>query len=126
MYRTKEARYAPYSSELQRENVKYQPLVWSAFGRPHPETSAVLTRLAKKGPRRQGQLSSQQLLKRANARIGLEIWRRAARMVMACLPRLQEDEEAEQGGSDTQHTLGKSEPPGTVLAAAATTSTASG
>jgi hypothetical protein len=121
MHRVKVARYAPYSTELERENVKYQPLVWSAFGRPHPQTTLVLARLGNKGASRQGLPSSAQILRRANARIGLEIWRRAARMVMACLPRVQDDDEAEQRDGDAVHPLGKSEPPEVIRGVAAIT-----
>jgi hypothetical protein len=120
MHRVKAARYASYTAELERENVKYQPLVWSAFGRPHPQTALVLARLAKKGARRQGLLGSEQILRRANARIGLEIWRRAARMVMGCLPRAQDDDEVEQSGNDAEQPLGKSEPPGVITGVVAT------
>ena len=109
MHLAKEARYAPYAAELERENIKYQPLVWSAFGRPHSQTTLVLNRLAQKGARRQGLVSSEQLLRRAKARIGVEIWRRAARMVMACLPGAEEEEE-----EDRDHPLGKAEPPSVV------------
>jgi hypothetical protein len=123
MHQVKEARYAPYRDELERENVRYMPLVWSAFGRPHSQTVLVLRRLAKKGARRRGFQSADQLLRRANAKIGVELWRRAARMVMQCLPRFREEgeeaEEEEPRETDAAYPLGKAEPPAPIRAPAA-------
>ena len=111
MHRTKHSKYVMHTAELERANVQYEPMVWSAFGRPHPNTVLILKQLAKKGARRRGLLDPSQLERRAKAKIGVEIWRRAARMVMACLPRADE-EEAEDAG---EIPLGKSEPPDVVL-----------
>ena len=106
MHRVKHGRYAPYAAELEQANVRYEPMVWSAFGRPHPKTVSIMQTLAKKASRRRGLTSPQILLRRANAKIATEIWRRAARMLMACLPR---------GGEEEQEAevvdLGRSEPP---------------
>ncbi len=60
--------------------------------------------LAKKAARRCGIPNPRQILQRA---LAVEIWRRAARMVMECIPRLSEDGE-EVGVEDVD--LGKSEP----------------
>ena len=46
MYARKTAYYASYADMLDRQNILYQPLVWSAWGRPHPRTTAVLRTLA--------------------------------------------------------------------------------
>ena len=61
------------------------PLVWNAFGRPHARTTKVLQTLAHQAARRRGG-DGRALYKRAHAQITVEIWRRAARMVQACLP----------------------------------------
>ena len=124
MHRVKVARYAQYQGELEQENIKYQPLVWSAFGRPHSQTVIILNRLAAKGSRRRGLQSADQILKRAKAKIGVEIWRRAARMVMQCLPRVreegcQENDEEEPRETDAAYPLGKAEPPTTIGAPSA-------
>ena len=108
MYATKQARYAPYSDELERSNVKYEPMVWSAYGRPHANTVRIIRQLAKRAARRRGLPSASIVERRTHAKIAVEIWRRAARMVGACLPR--KDEEC-PGGDDSQTELGKSEPP---------------
>ena len=111
MHTNKHARYAPHQSELERGNVQYVPMVWSAFGRPHAETTTIIRQLTKKAARRRGLLNAALLERRACAKIGTEIWRRAARMVMQCLPRASDEElAAEDDGIDP----GKSEPPDTA------------
>ena len=39
---------------LGAEGVEYRPLVWSCWGREHPDTTAVLTSLARRAARRRG------------------------------------------------------------------------
>ena len=95
------------------EGIKYLPVVWSAFGRPHAETTKIIRQLAKRTARRRGLLNASVLERRICAKIGTEIWRRAARMVMACLPHIS-DEEARDGDAFTD--LGKAEPPHAVEA----------
>ena len=89
-------------------NVKYEPTVWSASGRPHANTVRIIRQLAKRAARRRGLPSASTVERRAHAKIAIEIWRRAARMVGACLPRRDEDGSV---GDDSQAELGKSEPP---------------
>ncbi len=84
-------------------------MVWSAFGRPHAETTTIIRQLTKKAARRRGLLNAALLERRACAKIGTEIWRRAARMVMQCLPH--DEEPAEE---DDSIDMGKSEPPATA------------
>ncbi len=108
MHATKLARYAPHQDELERANVKYEPMVWSAYGRPHANTLRLIRQLAKRAARRRGLLNAGQIERRARAKIGVEIWRRAARMVSACLPRGWEDE---PGGVENDTPPGKAEPP---------------
>ena len=90
MHRTKLNRYANYTHELEQENIKYEPMVWSAYGRPHPNAKLILQKLAKKAARRRGMINFKPLYRRTAAKITVEIWRRAARMVMACLPNAEE------------------------------------
>ena len=113
MYATKHARYASYRDELDRSNVLYMPMVWSAFGRPHPETSRVIRLLSKKVARRRGLASAATIERRARAKIGVEIWWRAACMVMACLPHF-DDEDGGPGAEDCRADLGRSEAPHAV------------
>ena len=39
--------YGPHLDSLLRQNISYSPVVWSAYGRPHPDTLAVLRSLSK-------------------------------------------------------------------------------
>ena len=82
----KQAKYAPYLPALSGEGVEYRPLVWSCWGREHPDTTAVLTQLARQAARRRGYASHQPTLRRARAQIGAAIARRAAAMLQDCLP----------------------------------------
>ena len=54
----------------------------------------MLTRLAKRMARRNGSLAFHNILSRLRAKISMEIWRRAARMALKCVP-IHEDEELE-------------------------------
>lgn len=82
----KRAAYARHLPALQADGVEYRPLVWSCWGREHPDTTAVLSQLARQAARRRGMASSASLLHRARAQIGAAIARRAAGMLRACLP----------------------------------------
>jgi hypothetical protein len=110
MHATKLARYAPYQEELERANVKYEPMVWSAYGRPHANTLRIIQQLAKRAARRRGLQSASQIQRRACAKITVEIWRRAAIMVAVCLPQGTDEEAAEA----EEPPLGLAEPPEVV------------
>jgi len=107
MHRSKHRRYEPFAGELERANVSYEPMVWSAFGRPHAGAVAIIRRLAQKAARRRGLLDGSHFERQARAKIGVDIWRRAACMVRACLP----CEEEEAGECEAAANLGKAEPP---------------
>jgi hypothetical protein len=85
MHRRKLGTYRPHFAELQEGGVVYKPLVWSAFGRAHPETTVVLEALAKQAARRRGLRDHRLVLRRARAAIGVKLVQRAVRMVRACL-----------------------------------------
>ena len=70
------------------------PLVWSAYGRAHPEAESVLHTLAVHAARRRGLRGHRLILRRSRVAIGVAIWRWAAAMVHACLPKLTAEEEA--------------------------------
>ncbi|CAE8601449.1 unnamed protein product [Polarella glacialis] len=82
----KRATYARFLPALLAEGVEYRPLVWSCWGREHPDTTAALTQLARQAARRRGASDYRPLLRRARARIGAAIARRAAGMLRACMP----------------------------------------
>ena len=86
MYARKVARYAMYATVLDRQNIAYQPLVFSAYGRPHPRSTAILRTLANRLARRRGCSDGEWRYKRLRAAICAEIWKRAASQVIACWP----------------------------------------
>ena len=85
--------YRGHLAELAAAGITYVPIVWSAYGRAHPEAQAALRALALRAARRRGLRCHRPLLRRAEAAIGVAIWRRAAAMVHACLPALTPEEE---------------------------------
>ena len=82
----KRATYARFLPALQAEGVEYRPLVWSCWGREHPDTTAALTQLARQAARRRGLPDHKQLLRKARSQICAAIARRAAGMLQACMP----------------------------------------
>ena len=80
--------------------MQYLPLAFSCYGRVHPDAHRILETMARKAARRRGFGSHRLILRRALVRIGVEIWRRAAKMVQACLPQPSEAEAALLFGED--------------------------
>ena len=78
--------YARHLGALAAEAVEYRPLVWSCWGREHPDTTAALTRLARQAARRRGLACPAQLLRQVRAQVGAALARRAAAMLRACMP----------------------------------------
>ena len=74
------------------ESVAYRPVVWSCFGRAHPETEVMLEAMAVQAARRRGLRDHRLLLRRVRAAVGVALVRRSVRMVAACLPHLAEGE----------------------------------
>eukprot|EP00959_Pyramimonas_sp_CCMP1952_P054316 1135903-Pyramimonas_sp.AAC.1 len=79
MYRRKVEYYSPREDALARQNITYQPLVFTCHGRPHPRTTAILRTVAIKQSRRRGCSDGEWRHQRLAAAIGTELWRRAAR-----------------------------------------------
>ena len=86
MYARKIDTYSMHQDVLERQNITYQPLVFSAYGRPHPQSTAILRTLVKQLARRRGCSDGEWRYKKLRAAIGAEIWRRAASQVIACWP----------------------------------------
>ena len=82
------------------EGVQYLPMAFSCYGRLHPDALRILEKMAQKPARRRGFGSHKLILRRALVRVGVEIWRRAAKMVLACLPQPSEAEAALLFGED--------------------------
>ena len=86
-------RYAPYLRDLAADGIAYRPLVWTTWGRPHEDAAAAVASMAAAAGRRLG-VPSHALAARARTAVGVALWRRAARMVAACGPRLARDDVA--------------------------------
>ena len=95
MHRRKRHEYAPHLHELEVvQGVAYRPMIWSAFGRVHPETQALLNTMAVQAARRRGLRDHRLVLRRICSAVGVALARRAARMVHSCVPGLGAEEEA--------------------------------
>lgn len=86
LYQEKINHHTAHLDTLDRQNIAYQPLVWSAYGRPHSRTTAILRILAKRISRRRGCSDEKEVYRRLRGDIGVEIARRAAKHVMSCWP----------------------------------------
>jgi len=100
MRRRKVGEYAGHVEELAEQAIYYRPLTFSAFGRVHPEAVALLTNVAKVAARRRGLGDHRLLLRRAMVKVGVQLARRVAAMVRACLPRLSDEEAGLLFGAD--------------------------
>ena len=86
MYCSKVAKYSQFLN-VQQE-FEYRPLVFSCYGRVHPEACSILKTIAKGAACRHGVIDFKSLLSRLYRNISVEIWRRAASMVYDCMPKL--------------------------------------
>ena len=82
MRRGKVTRYQPHFGDM---DAVYRPLVWSAFGREHPDTSATLEALARAAARKKGLRDHRLLLRRTRTAIGVQLACRAVRMTRCTL-----------------------------------------
>ena len=78
--------YGPHLPALLRQNISYILIVWSAYGRPHPDTLTVLRSLSKSIARKRNIASAEVVFHRLHSSITLEIWRRSARQIRTCWP----------------------------------------
>ena len=83
-------RMEPFASELEAAGIDYKPITFSCYGRPHPDAVRLLRSIGRQLARRKG---TEAHIEERNlaARIGVEVWRRAARMLRSCLPEAAED-----------------------------------
>ena len=86
MMRAKLRTYSLYESSLNAQGITYKPLVFSCYGRCHPDCVLTLDYVARRAARQRGLCNFTGLLHRARRNISVAIWRRAAKMVHACLP----------------------------------------
>ena len=87
MHDRKYERMRPFADELEAGAIVYRPFAISCWGRLHPHATQMLQTLAKRMARRDGTASQRSIFSRLQARITTEIMRRAARMLLRCLPR---------------------------------------
>ena len=79
--------YADVFHELEAQNIFYLPATISCYGRRHPSVTQVLLQAARAAARRRGTGSHNAILRRWHREIASEVWKRAARMIHACLPK---------------------------------------
>jgi hypothetical protein len=79
--------YGEHLEDLSRRGIVYKPMTFTAYGRRHPCSTNMLHHAATTVARQRGYANAKGLQKRWERQLAAEIWRRAARMVKACLPR---------------------------------------
>ncbi len=97
MEQRKRARMEPLHGEPEAHGIEYHPFAVSCWGRLHPNAEQMLQRLARRIARRDGGPHQRGVLLRLRARIATEAMRRAAGMVIRCLPRCHRLEDAKSG-----------------------------
>jgi hypothetical protein len=97
MYERKRGTYAPHFNELSANGITYNPIVWSAYGRPHEAAIAAIKAMARRTARRRGHLDAASIETRVCNAISVEIWRRNAAMVKSCWSG---EAPSAQGGAD--------------------------
>ena len=85
MWRRKRETYAEYLEELAAQGIRYEPMVFSCFGRIHHNCAVTLERLAQQAARRQGVASHRGILRRTLKSLGVALVRRAVAMAKARL-----------------------------------------
>ena len=71
-----------------------------SWGRPHPNAEQMLHRLAKRTARRDGGGHQRAVLTRLRARLATEAMRRAAKMLLRCLPRCRRSQDGSPAEAD--------------------------
>ena len=79
-------RYKAYEHELGEQGITYAPATFTAYGRRHPDVTRMLDIAATKVARHQGLSSGGGLARSWKRNLCAELWRRAARMIRACIP----------------------------------------
>jgi hypothetical protein len=103
MRRRKVHRMEPFAAELENGGIMYKPVVFSCFGRPHADAKKLIQGFARRLARRPGTEAAVEE-RRLAARIGQQVWRRAARMVRRCLPSAADDA-AEEDPAAYEHAV---------------------
>jgi hypothetical protein len=85
MYRRKLHNYRGILPELQARGIRYLPMVWSSYGRAHPEAENTLQLLARTAARRRGLRDWRCLLARTRRSVAVQLQRRLVAQLHACL-----------------------------------------
>ena len=86
-YKRKMRRYASQIEHLRKGGIQYRPMIWTAEGRPHPQTMRMLSLAADRAARKaQGGADPREYLRKWCHEIGIALARRRAAMVRATLP----------------------------------------
>jgi hypothetical protein len=109
----KQRRADGFRHELEDSGIEYRVLAISCYGRLHPECARILASLAKAHSRRKGTEAGVEL-RRLQTKIAVSIWRRAARMVRACVPEAQDDEDVDDSEPIAIETMARRGHPGTA------------
>ena len=113
MRQRKQARLQPFRDELEAGGVEYKPITFSCYGRPHPDALRLMRAFGRRLARRKGTEEHCEVRHLASC-VGVELWRRAARMVRQCLPEACEEEADETHQPLEPEVLLRDGPPGTV------------
>jgi len=92
MWQRKRETYADHLEELAAQGVRYEPMVFSCYGRVHHNCAVTLERLAQQAARRQGVANHRGILRRSHWHLGVALVRRAVAMAKACQQQLREQE----------------------------------
>ena len=76
----------PIQATLAAQNIRYVPIVWTSYGRPHEAAKAALQRIARQVARRRGDVCAQDVQRQMRWATGAELARRVARMSFPCWP----------------------------------------
>ena len=101
MYGRKREEREPIRAELEQQNIWYQPIVWTTYGRPHAQAMAAMKGISKRLARRRG-CKPATVLAQMQFAVGVCLARRAARMSLACQPR----RNAEASGAELATAIG--------------------
>jgi len=91
MWERKRHHYAAHLEGMQRIGLRYVPIVFSCYGRLHPDPAVEVERIAQQAARRMGVGDHRALLRRAHLGMSVAVWRRAAAMARSCLPTLSKE-----------------------------------
>ena len=79
--------YEDHLADLERQGIVYMPMIYTAYGRRHPSATKMLKHAATMVTRQRGQANAIGLLSHWHRQMAAEVWRRAARMIKACMPK---------------------------------------